>query len=112
MTEQVDDQLVTVAEEALVVALIAATASAVAVGFVTWLLLRAADKPAGTMVTLSLAILTLAALAAYIVTRAEVMAAIIGTGIGALAGAVTYQLGGPHDTPDDGSTPPGPDGLP
>lgn len=81
-------------EETLVVTIVVAVAAAVAIGFVTWLLLRAADKPSGSMVTLSLTLLTIFAIGVYAATREEVMAAIVGTGLGALAGAVTYQLGG------------------
>ena len=106
LAQGIDESDVTrVVEEALVVAIAVAVAVAVVVGFITWLLLRAADKPPGSMVTLSLALLTIGALAAYVVTRAEVMATVIGTGIGAVAGGVTFQLGGGMDgeEDDDGS---------
>lgn len=94
--------LTTLTGEAIVLAIVVGVAAAVTVGLVTMLLLRAAEKPPGSMVTLSLSILTLAAIGVYAATRAEVMAAIVGTGIGALAGAVTYQLAG-HRAPGNES---------
>ena len=71
----------------------AAIAAVVVFGYVTWLLAKAARLAPAAMVTLALSIITILALAAYAATQAEVIAAVVGTGIGALAGAVTAQLG-------------------
>ena len=79
---------------ALAAEVVAVAISAMVVfGFVTWMLLRAATLAPAAMVTLALSLITIIAIAAYGITREEVMVAVIGTGIGALAGAVTAQLG-------------------
>ena len=73
-------------------------------GYVTWLLAKAARLAPAAMVTLALSIITILSLAAYAATQAEVIAAVVGTGIGALAGAVTAQLGNKQQ----GDIPPSP----
>ena len=77
----------------------AAIAAVVVFGYVTWLLAKAARLAPAAMVTLALSIITILALAAYAATQAEVIAAVVGTGIGALAGAVTAQLGNKNEPP-------------
>jgi len=83
--------------EAIAVEFVAvAFAAIVIVGFLTFMLLRAARLEAPAMVTLALSIVTILALAVYAFTREEVMATLVGTGLGALAGAVTSQLADPN----------------
>jgi drug/metabolite transporter (DMT)-like permease len=86
--------------EAIALEVVAVSIAAIiGFGFITWLLLRAAKSAPAAMVTLALSIITIIALFAYAVTRETSIVALVGTGLGALAGAVTYQLAGGTETP-------------
>jgi Na+-transporting NADH:ubiquinone oxidoreductase subunit NqrE len=54
-----------------------------------WFLYKVADKQPNAMVTVSLSLLTLAALAGAIATGNEALEVVVGTGIGALATSLT-----------------------
>lgn len=71
-------------------------AIAVMVAFlaVMWLLLRSADKPNPAMLTLSLSVITVLATIGFILTRENALVTVVAAGVGALAGGVTFQLGG------------------
>lgn len=79
--------------EGLTVVVVSA-AIALVLSFVLVLLLRSARFPPPTMVTMALATLTTLTLLIYAVTRSDAVVGLIGTGLGALAAAVTYQLAG------------------
>ena len=70
-------------------------------GTLVWVLLRAASKRADAMVTISLSVLTLLAIAGFIATEAEALITLAGAGVGALAGALTNLFGGPSDDHTD-----------
>ena len=75
-----------------VILILGAVASAVA--FTTaWSILKSADKPAPTLLVMSLSMLTLLAVVAYVVTGSQEMATLAGVGLGALAAAVSTMFG-------------------
>jgi hypothetical protein len=84
----------------------------VVIGFVAWLmtdsLMKTADLPANRGVMIALALLTLVAIGAAAANANSAMIALAGTGMGALAGAVTSLYGGDSKKntprPDDSST--------
>ena len=71
---------------------------AVIAGVLTFALLRAAAKKADAMIVVSVSLLTLVAIVGFIATQSEALITLAGTGVGALAGAITNLFGG---TPDD-----------
>ena len=71
---------------------------AVIAGTLTFALLRAAAKKADAMIVVSVSLLTLVAIVGFIATQSEALITLAGTGVGALAGAITNLFGG---TPDD-----------
>jgi len=81
---------------------VAAVALAVIAGVLTFALLRAASKKADAMIVVSVSLLTLVAIVGFMFTQAEALITLAGTGVGALAGAITNLFG---DTPDDGGKP-------
>lgn len=76
---------------------------AVIVGAVMFALLRAASRAPDAMITISLSVLTLVAIAGFIATRSETLGAIAASGVGALGGALTAIFKGTPPAPD---TPP------
>jgi len=69
-------------------------AVAAAIAFTTaWSILRSADKPAPTLLVMSLSMLTLLSVVAYVVTGSQEMATLAGVGLGALAAAVSTMFG-------------------
>ena len=66
-------------------------------GILTFALLRAASKKADAMITVAVSLLTLVAIVGFIATGAEALITLAGTGVGALAGAITNLFGGPTD---------------
>jgi hypothetical protein len=76
----------------IVILILGAVAAAVA--FTTaWSILRSADKPAPTLLVMSLSMLTLLSVVAYVVTGSQEMATLAGVGLGALAAAVSSMFG-------------------
>lgn len=66
-----------------------------------YLMLRAADKPAPTLILVATSVLTALALIGYASKpEAGELAAIAAAGIGALAGSVSALFGQRHDPPD------------
>lgn len=74
---------------------------AVIVGVVVFALMRAARHAPNAMITISLSVLTLVALAGYIATQSETLGAIAAGGVGALGGALTalFQQTAPAEPP-------------
>lgn len=81
---------------------VAAVALAVIAGVLTFALLRAASKKADAMIVVSVSLLTLVAVVGFMFTENEALITLAGTGVGALAGAITNLFG---DTTDDGGPP-------
>lgn len=59
----------------------------------TYAILRAANMPAPAMLVVSLSVLTLVALFGALLSSSQAMETIAATGVGALAGVVSQQLG-------------------
>lgn len=66
---------------------------AVAYG-VGYAILRAADRPQPTLLVMSLSMLTLLTVAAFVATSEQDLLTLTGVGLGALAGAVNAVFGG------------------
>jgi hypothetical protein len=66
---------------------------AVIAGVLTFALLRAASKKADAMIVVSVSLLTLVAIVGFIATQNEALITLAGTGVGALAGAITNLFG-------------------
>lgn len=65
----------------------------VIVGIIVWALLRAASRKADVGVIVAVTILTALAIFGFIATRQEALITLAGTGLGALAGAITNLVG-------------------
>lgn len=77
-------------------------AALVALGFVlVWALVRVSDKEPSALVTITLGLLTLVAVGAFVLTDSDILGTIAATGFGALAGAVTNVF----DRPKRGQPP-------
>lgn len=94
------------AAELEIIEAVALTVVVLALGGVAWLmtssLLKTAKLGVAPGVTVALALLTFVAIIAAAVTRSDAMVALAGTGLGALAGAVTsvYRQDAPHTPPE------------
>ena len=79
---------------------------AVIAGVLTFALLRAAAKKADAMIVVSVSLLTLVAIVGFIATQYEALITLAGTGVGALAGAITNLFGDKprKDDPDVDNT--------
>ena len=72
---------------------------AVIVGVVVFALMRAARHAPNAMITISLSVLTLVALAGFIATSNDTLGAIAAGGVGALGGALTALFQQPAPEP-------------
>ena len=70
------------------------------VGIVVWALLRAASRKVDIAVIVAVTILTAIAIFGFIVTTQEALITLAGTGLGALAGAITNLISGGNDDAD------------
>jgi hypothetical protein len=74
-----------------------------------WALLRAAQYPSPTTLTVSLSLLTFVSIAGAIISQSTELITLAATGLGALAGAVSSQYDKKDPPTDkDGSPPKGP----
>jgi hypothetical protein len=73
---------------------VALVAVAVIVGLIVWALLRATSRRVDIGVVVAVTILTAISIFGFIGTQAEALITLAGTGLGALAGAITNLLGG------------------
>jgi hypothetical protein len=70
--------------------LIALGVALVALGFaLVWAMIRVSHREPSSLVTVTLGLLTLVALGAFVLTSSEILGTIAATGVGALAGAVS-----------------------
>jgi len=76
---------------------VALVAVAVIVGLIVWALLRATSRRVDIGVVVAVTILTAISIFGFIATQAEALITLAGTGLGALAGAITNLLGGDDD---------------
>jgi hypothetical protein len=76
---------------------LAALAAAVVVWAFTRAMAAVSNRPPATLVVVLVALLTLAAMGLFLVTGSDQAAVLAGTGMGALAGAVTSLYGGGND---------------
>jgi len=73
---------------------LALIAVAVIVALIVWALLRATSRRVDIGVIVAVTILTAISIFGFIATQAEALITLAGTGLGALAGAITNLLGG------------------
>ena len=73
---------------------VALVAVAAIVGLIVWALLRATSRRVDIGVVVAVTILTAISIFGFIATQAEALITLAGTGLGALAGAITNLLGG------------------
>jgi hypothetical protein len=80
----------------------------VSISVMSFALLRAAKEKPPTLIAVSLALLTVSLLAAYLITKESELIAVVGVAIGALATSLTsifdpdrlYRQGAPDETGD------------
>lgn len=87
------DAINAISDRGWVVILILGLVAAMIAFTTAWAILRSADKPAPTLLVMSLSMLTLLAVVAFIVTSSQEMATLAGVGLGALAAAVSSMFG-------------------
>lgn len=60
---------------------------------VAWAILKSAERPAPTLLVMSLSMLTLLSIVAFVVSGSQEMGTLAGVGLGALAAAVSTMFG-------------------
>lgn len=86
------DMLGQISERGWIVILILGLVAAVVAMIVAYAILKAADKPAPTLLVMSLSMLTLLAVVAFVITGSQEMGTLAGVGLGALAAAVSSMF--------------------
>ena len=82
-----------ISDRGWIVILILGLVAAVVAFTTAWSILKSADKPAPTLLVMSLSMLTLLSVVAFVLTSSQEMATLAGVGLGALAAAVSSMFG-------------------
>lgn len=84
----------------MVAILVAAEIALLGIGVgLVWAIVKVRSEPAPAMLTITLGLLTLVSLLAFVLTRQNVLATLAATGLGALAGSLTNVLQRPRHHP-------------
>lgn len=86
-------ELNSISDRGWIVILILGLVAAVVAVIVAYAILKASDKPAPTLLVMSLSMLTLLAVVAFVITGSQEMGTLAGVGLGALAAAVSSMFG-------------------